>query len=87
MVVCVFQAGGNLISTTANAAMGPFLTGFAADHLEASVILFDYATWEQQLEANATANGFTNTTGACYTGSFEGNGTGVCDNPEEFIHW
>lgn len=81
------QADGNELSGVHNKAMGPFLKDFAAKHLEASVILFDYATWNQQLVANATANGFTNTTSACYTGSFEGDESGVCDNAEEYIHW
>lgn len=81
------QADGNELSNLHNEALGPFLRAFAAGHVEASVILFDYATWQQALVANATANGFTNTTGACYSGSFEGNGDGVCDSPEEYIHW
>lgn len=81
------QTDGNDLSSKHNKALGPFLNAFAAGHLEASVILFDYATWEQKLVANASAHGFTNTTGACYSGSFEGDGTGVCDNPEEYIHW
>lgn len=86
-MLVVWQADGNAISETHNEALGPFLRDFAAGHLEATVILFDYATWQKALLANATANGFTNTTEACYSGTFEGDGDGVCDNPEDYIHW
>ena len=83
----ILQADGNELSDIHNEALGPFLRDFAVEHLEASVILFDYATWIQQLVANATANGFSNTDLACYTGSHGREGTGVCDNPEKYIHW
>ena len=76
------QADGNSLSRQHNKALGPFLKDFAVDHVEASVIIFDYATWREKLVANASANGFTNTTAPCDRG-----GEGMCDNPEGYMFW
>lgn len=83
----ILQADGDTISSIHNQALGPFLRNLAANHTELSVIMFDYATWQQALVANATASGFTNTTHACYTEALEGDSNGICDNPEEYIYW
>jgi outer membrane lipase/esterase len=54
-----------------------------------NVIGFDLDGLFDDLVQNAAANGFTNTTGACFTGddvTFFPGGT-VCDNPDEHIFW
>lgn len=83
----VLQAAGNAISSIHNKALGPFITTFAANYSQASVILFDYATWQQGILANATANGFTNTNDFCYSKSYERDDYVICDNPEEYMYW
>lgn len=75
------QSEGNNASTSHNKALGPFLADFAASHLEASVILFDYATLQGQMRENATALGFTSTRTACYVRD------DPCSNPDEHIFW
>lgn len=53
------------------------------------VIDFDLRSLFDDLVQNAAANGFTNTTGACFTGddvNFFPGGT-VCGNPDEHIFW
>ena len=87
------QAVGNQITVGHNQALPVFLSEFASEHLEASVITFDFADFLVGLSNNATALGFTDTTTPCYTGAVAGTSTAsantsaVCSNPDAHTFW
>lgn len=84
---------GNEFTVGHNEALPTFLAEFAMEHLEASVITFDFATFLTGLSANATALGFTDTTTPCYMGAVAGtsssaaNPAAVCSNPDAHTFW
>ena len=89
----MLQAAGNQLTTTHNAYLAQLLPDFAADHLEASVILFNFEALLLQLTQNAAALGFTDLTTSCYTGAVAGSATtpgnvsAVCGNPDAHLFW
>lgn len=84
---------GNEFTVGHNEALAPFLADFAMEHLEASVITFDFATFQAGLAANATALGFTDTTTPCYSLGVAGtsaaalNPAAACTNPDQHTFW
>ena len=84
---------GNEITVAHNEALPTFLAEFAQEHLEASVITFDFNTFLVGVALNATALGFTDTTTPCYTGAVAGTSTAaantsaVCSNPDQHTFW
>lgn len=93
----MLQAAANQLTTVHNAYLAQLLPEFAADHLEASVILFNFEALFLQLSQNAAALGFTDLTTPCYTGAVAGsanasamtagNLSAVCDNPNSHLFW
>ena len=87
------QMVGNEITVAHNEALAPFLAEFATEHLEASIITFDFSAFLVGISQNATALGFTDTTTPCYTGAVAGTSTAasnpaaVCANPDEHTFW
>ena len=87
------QAVANEDTTAHNNALAELLPAFAADHLEASVILFNFQAFLVQLEQNATALGITDLTTPCFTGAVAGSATtepdaaDVCPNPNNHAYW
>ena len=87
------QAIANELTTVHNNALAELLPAFAADHLDASVILFNFEAFLIQLAQNATALGITDTTTPCYTGAVAGSATtlantsAVCSNPNNHAYW
>ena len=86
----LLQAAGNQLTMAHNAQLLP---QFAADHLEASIILFNFEALFLQLSQNAASLGFTDLTTPCYTGAVAGSATAagnvsaVCDNPDAHLFW
>ncbi|DBA82794.1 TPA: hypothetical protein ACH3X1_007020 [Trebouxia sp. C0004] len=84
---------GNKVTRGHNEALAPFLAEFATEHLEASIITFDFAAFLVGVSQNATALGFTDTTTPCYTGAVAGTSTAAsnpaaaCANPDQHIFW
>ena len=84
----MLQEAANELTTAHNNALAELLPAFAADHLEASVILFNFEAFLIQLAQNATALGITDITTPCYTGPVAGsaptpiNISAVCANPD-----
>ena len=91
--LCALQAIANEITTGHNEALAELIPMFAADHLEASVILFNFEAFLIDLAANASALGITDTTTPCYTGAVAGtaataaNTSAVCSNPNTHAYW
>jgi len=91
--LCTLQAIANEITTGHNEALAELIPVFAADHLEASVILFNFEAFLVDLAANASALGITDTTTPCYTGAVAGTATtaantsAVCSNPNTHAYW
>jgi len=91
--LCALQAIANELTTGHNEALAELIPMFAADHLEASVILFNFESFLIDLAANASALGITDTTTPCYTGAVAGtaataaNTSAVCSNPNNHAYW
>ena len=89
----LLQAAANQLTTAHNAELAQLLPAFAVDHLEASVILFNFEALFLQLTQNAASLGFTDLTTPCYTGAVAGSATtagnvsAVCDNPDSHLFW
>ncbi len=81
------------LTTGHNEALAELIPMFAADHLEASVILFNFEAFQVNLAANASALGITDTTTPCYTGDVAGTATtaantsAVCADPNTHAYW
>lgn len=89
----LLQAVANAITTAHNANLAALLPEFAADHLEASIILFNLEAFLLQLQQKAPALGITDLTTPCYTGAVAGtaatagNASAVCANPDSHAYW
>lgn len=89
----LLQAIANELTTVHNNALAELLPAFAADHLDASVILFNFEAFLIQLAQNATALGITDITTPCYTGVVAGsaiapaNTSAVCTDPNNHAYW
>lgn len=92
-VLLVMQAAGNAFADAHNEALSIVLAEFAEDHLEASLITFDFATFLSDSIQNASALGFNDTATPCYTGAIAGfssalpDPTAVCTNPDQHLFW
>jgi phospholipase/lecithinase/hemolysin len=83
------QAAATGLVQAYNAGLTQLLDGLAATHPGLDLIRFDSFSFLNQLVANASALGFSNTTDRCYTGddtSFTGGGS-VCADPDQYVFW
>lgn len=89
----LLQAAANALTTAHNAYLAQLLPEFAAYHLDASIILFNFEAFLVQLQQNAASLGITELTTPCYTGAVSssattaGNASAVCDIPDEHAYW
>lgn len=87
------QEIANELTTGHNEALGELIPQFTADHLEASIILYNFQYFQLDLAANASALGITDLTTPCYTGAIAGTATSVantsavCSDPNTHAYW
>jgi len=76
------EAALNLASLAFNQELATKLTALSVEFPKADIIDFNTYNFFNNLLQNAAAYGFTNTTDACVSASFQ-----VCSNPSAYIFW
>lgn len=85
-LLLLLQAAANAFTIAHNAQLAALLPEFAADHLDASIILFNFEAFSSQA---GTRFGITDLTTPCYNSSawLSGSVPPVCANPGSHAYW